>query len=64
MAYFNYHAKIKTKIRQGLLVKAEFVNAYKTIKPALVLHFSDGTIYPIREYRFNEYLPLIEKYLK
>ena len=64
MAYYNYHAIIKRKILLNKLIKAEFVSAYKKIKPALDLYFNDGSIYPIREHKFNEYLPLIEKHLK
>ena len=60
MTYFNYHAKIKNKIKSNMLVQAKFVDSYKKIKPALLLYFNDGTMYPIREYRFCEYLDLIK----
>ena len=47
MGYFNYHAKIKNKIKNGELEKFEFVDEYNNIKPALVLHFCDGKVFPM-----------------
>lgn len=64
MAYYNYHAIIKRKIKQNKLIKAEFVNFYNKISPALLLYFNDGTIYPIREHRFNEYINIINNFTK
>lgn len=59
MAYFNYHAKIKNKIRNGEMVNAEFVDKYHKISPALIITFSDGFIAPIRESHFADYIYLI-----
>lgn len=59
--YYNYHGIIKQKIKRGLLKKHEYLEAYHNIKPALVLYFKDGTIYPIREYRWYEYYELLKK---
>lgn len=59
MGYFNYHAKIKNKIKNGELQRFEFVDEYNNIKPALVLHFCDGKVFPIREHMFDEYLKLL-----
>ncbi len=61
MAYYNYHGIIRKKILDGMLVKYEIVENYKKISPALVLYFEDGSVYPIREYRWGEYLPVIER---
>ena len=59
MGYFNYHAKIKNKIKNGELERFEFVDEYNTIKPALLLYFKDGKIFPIREHMFDEYFKLL-----
>lgn len=58
--YFNYHAKIKKLINQGELVKFEIVENYHGIKPAMILHFKNNPPMPVREYRFEEYLNIIE----
>ena len=57
--YFNYHAKVKRLILEGKLIGYEFVDEYKGISPALVLHFNDGKSMPIRDYRWEEYLPYL-----
>lgn len=62
MAYFNYHARAQKLIRSGHCVKAEIVEQYKDIGPALILYFDNHTPIPIREYRFDEYLPLLKRY--
>ncbi|OCG03258.1 thermostable hemolysin delta-VPH [Gilliamella sp. wkB112] len=59
MSYFNYHAKAKKLIKDGLLVRYEFVDKWNGIKSALVLYFKDTKPMPIREYRWQEYLSLI-----
>ena len=64
MGYFNYHAKIKNKIKNGELEKFEITDEYNGIKPALVLYFDDGKVFPIREHRFDEYLKLLLWYYK
>lgn len=61
MAYFNYHAKAKRLIETGHCVKAEVVEAYKTIAPALVLYFDNNVPMPIRWYKFDDYLPLLKR---
>lgn len=58
MAYFNYHAKVKNKIKEGKLKSYYFDKNYNLIGFALVLCF-DGEKYPIREKRFEEYFELI-----
>ncbi|OCG35454.1 thermostable hemolysin delta-VPH [Gilliamella sp. Fer2-1] len=59
MSYFNYHAKAKKLIKNGDLVRYEFVDDWNGIKPALVLYFKNANPLPIREYRWDEYLPLL-----
>lgn len=61
MAYFNYHAKVKKLILQGQLVGYEFLDEYNGISPALVLYFKNSPPMPIRDYRWEEYIPLLEK---
>lgn len=60
MAYFNYHAKIQKKIKNGELIKFEIVDEYNGIKPAMLLYFTDGSIMPIRDHMFDEYLKLFQ----
>ncbi len=61
MAYFNYHATAKNLIRHGKLTGYYFAESYKNISPALVLFFDDALhpVMPIREYKWEEYLPLL-----
>lgn len=60
MGYFNYHAKIKNKIKNGELERFEFVDEYNAIKPALLLYFKDGKVFPIREHMFDEYFEILK----
>lgn len=57
--YFNYHAKIKKLILQEQLTGYEFLDEYNGIKPALVLYFKDDKPMPIRNYKWEEYLPFL-----
>lgn len=59
MAYFNYHAKIKNKIKEGKCVRVEVVNEYKKVKPAMVFYFTDDNPMFVRDYRFMEYYTLL-----
>lgn len=53
---YPYHNKIKQRINNGELVKYEFVDSYKNIRPCLLLYFkTEPYIRPIREHRFKEY---------
>ena len=63
MAYFNYHATAKRLIQQGKLRDFYFCEDHNGIKPALVLIFDDirHPVMPIREHRWNEYIPLLPK---
>lgn len=60
MSYFNYHAKAKKLIADGHLVKFEIVPKWNSISPALVLYFDNNKPMPIREYRFDEYMELLQ----
>lgn len=58
MAYFNYHARITQKIKNGELEYYYFEPNYKNIGFAMVLCFANKK-YPVRENRFGEYFDLI-----
>jgi hypothetical protein len=60
MAYFNYHAKAKQLIADGHLTRFEIVDKWNNISPALVLYFDNNKPMPIREYRFDEYLSILQ----
>lgn len=62
MAYFNYHAKAQNLIKSGHCVKAELVEKYKDISPALILYFDDHIQMPIRLHKFEEYFLLLNHY--
>lgn len=59
MSYFNYHAKAQNLIQSGHLVRFEVMQKWGIIAPVLVLFFDNNKPMPIREYRFDEYLELI-----
>lgn len=62
MSYYNYHSVAKRLIRDGKLIEWYITENYNNISPALVLVFNDPrhAIMPIREYRWNEYFPLLK----
>ena len=62
MSYYNYHATAKRLIREGRLKKWFIADSYNNISPALVLVFDDirHPIMPIRQYRWEEYMPLLK----
>lgn len=59
MPYFNYHARAKGLIKDGHLMRFEIVPKWGAISPALVLYFDNNRPMPIREYRWDEYFPLL-----
>lgn len=61
MSYFNYHAKAKNLIKNGHCIAVSFFEEYHHIKPAMVLYFDNNSPIPIREYMWNDYLPLIRE---
>lgn len=53
---YPYHNKIKQRIKNGELVRYEYIEHYKDIAPCLLLHFStEPYTRPVREHRFEEY---------
>ena len=60
MPYFNYHAKVKNKIKEVGIEGVEIVKEYHGIKPAMLIHLKNGETYPIREHKFLEYMSLID----
>ena len=62
MTYFNYHAKAKRLIENGNCISASIFSNYHHIRPALVLYFENNIPIPIRDYKWNEYLELLNKY--
>ena len=64
MNYFSYHAKLQSKIKRGELKYFEFVDEYHGISPALVLYFFDVSIFPVRDYMFEDYYKLLFKQQK
>lgn len=62
MAYYNYHAKAQNLIKSGLCVKAEIVEKYHVISPALILYFDNHIPMPIRLHKFEEYFALLKQY--
>lgn len=58
---YPYHNRIKQRIKNGELVRFEFVEKYKAISPCLLLHFkTEPYIRPIREHRFKEYQEILD----
>lgn len=60
MGYYNYHGIIKNRITSGEAFTVEIVDRHNGITPCMLIIFSDK-IYPIREYRWEEYIALIEQ---
>jgi len=61
MSYYNYHGTAKKLIADQKLECYYYTEKHNKISPALVLVFSDSShpIMPIREYRWQEYIPLL-----
>lgn len=62
MSYFNYHAKIRKLIKQGDCIGASLLYKYHNISPAMVFYFKTHSPMPVRDYRWQEYFPLIKRY--
>lgn len=62
MVYFNYHAKAQSLIKTGHCIKAEIVEKYKDIRPALILYFDNHIPMPIRLDKFDTYFQLLKNY--
>ena len=59
MTYFNFHAKAKRLIKDDHCFSATIFENYHNIKPALVLYFENNKPIPIRDYMWQDYLPLL-----
>lgn len=57
---YSYHNRIKQRINNRELLRYEYVDNHKGIKPCLLLHFStEPNTRPIREHRFEMYDKLL-----
>lgn len=57
--YYNYHGIAKRLILSNHCIAVSIFTRYHHIYPAMVLYFDNHKPIPIRQYRWNEYLPLI-----
>lgn len=62
MGYFNYHAKAINLIKSGHCKKAQIIQKYNEISPALVLYFDNFHPMPIREHKWHIYFEFIKQY--
>ena len=62
MTFFNYHAKVQHLIKTGHCIKAEFIDKYNDISPALILYFDNHIQMPIRPHKFDTYFILLKHY--
>lgn len=53
------HTRIQNLIKRGELTAAEYVDSYKKIFPALLLHFKNGLTFPVRKEWWNSYKKII-----
>lgn len=60
MGYYNYHGMIKRRIHGGESFSVEIRDKYKDIAPAMLICFNDR-VYPIRDYRFEEYFLIFKE---
>lgn len=58
--YYSYHATAKHLIADGHLTNYEYLDEYHGIRPCLLLYFDNHNPMPIRDYRWEEYLPLLK----
>lgn len=62
---YPYHNRIKQRIRNGELIDYWFTDDYPRIGKALVMRFStEPYVRPVREYRFNEYVEVLDEWRK
>ena len=62
MGYFNYHAKALALIQTGHCKKAQIVDKYNKICPALVLFFDNYHPMPIREHKWYIYFLILNEH--
>ena len=61
MGYYNYHAQCKKLIKSTHLIGVTILPEYRHIKPAMVFYFDNHKPMPIREYKWNDYFPLLKE---
>lgn len=54
------HTRIQNLIKKGELISAEYVDVYKGIFPALLLHFKNGLTFPVRQEMWKTYKKIIK----
>lgn len=59
MGYYNYHAVAKNLIKNGHLIRTEYVGVWNDVSPALVLFFDNHPPMPIRKEKWEEYENII-----
>ena len=57
--YYNYHAMAKSLIAEGHLTGYELLERYNGISPCLLLYFDNHRPMPIRTYKWDDYMPLL-----
>lgn len=62
MSYYNYHGIAMNLIKNGHYERAEIMQNYNKISPALVLFFDNHKPMPIREKHFEKYIALLNYY--
>lgn len=60
MGYYNYHGMIKRRMRSGEKFSVQIRTEYNKISPVMLICFTDR-VFPIREYRFEEYLAMLNE---
>ena len=61
MGYYNYHAVAKNLIKNGHLIRTEYVGVWNDVSPALVLFFDNHPPMPIRKEKWEEYENIISE---
>lgn len=59
--YYNYHAQAQRLIADGHLIGYEFLDKYNGIGPCLLLKFDNHRPMPIRDHKWDLYMPLINE---
>ena len=59
--FYNYHAVAKRLLNTNHCIAVSVFKCYHHIYPALVLYFDNHAPIPIRQYRWQEYLPILKQ---
>lgn len=62
MTYFNYHGRAINLIKSNHCIYAEIKKKHNSISPALVLYFDNHPPMPIRQYKWDYYLLILNEY--